>query len=131
MKTLKSSRAIVAGFLTVVVLSVGTDFVLEKYGIFPPQSEPAAYTWQLLLVALIYRSLYTVAGGYVTAWLAPEKHIRHAIILGIVGIIAGTIGAVTTWGFTHQHWYPVALVILALPCTWLGGALKKNGQAEV
>lgn len=42
MNTFKSIGAVVAGFLTVVVLSVGTDFILESLGIFPPQSEPSA-----------------------------------------------------------------------------------------
>ena len=124
MNTLKSIGAVFAGFLAVVVLSVGTDFVLESLGIFPPQSEPAAYTPGMLLVALIYRCVYTVAGGYVTAWLAPDRPMRHAIILGFVGIVAGTIGAVVAWNLSPHHWYPIALVITALPCTWLGGKLK-------
>ena len=124
MNTLKSIGAVLAGFLVVVVLSVGTDFVLETLGVFPPQSEPAAYTAGLLLVALIYRCVYTVAGGCVTAWLAPNRPMRHAIILGFVGIVAGTIGVVFAWNLSPHHWYPIALVIGALPCTWLGGRLK-------
>ncbi len=125
MNTLKSIWAVFAGFLTVVLLSVGTDYGLETLGLFPPQSEPAAYTAGMLMVALIYRCVYTVAGGYVTAKLAPNQPMRHAIILGIVGIVAGTIGAVMSWGLTPHHWYPIALVVTALPCTWLGGKMKK------
>lgn len=34
--TLKSIGAILAGFIMVVVLSIGTDSVLESVGIFPP-----------------------------------------------------------------------------------------------
>lgn len=123
MKILKSVGAVFAGFLTVVALSVGTDFILESLGLFPPQSEPGSYTAGMLMVALIYRSVYTVAGGYVTARLAPDKSMRHAIILGIVGIVAGSIGAVVAWDLSPEHWYPIALVIGALPCTWLGGKL--------
>jgi len=124
MNIFKSIWAVVAGFLTVVFLSVGTDFVLETLGIFPPQSEPAAYTAGMLMVALVYRCVYTVAGGYVTAWLAPARPMRHAIILGIVGIVAGSIGVVVAWDLSPHHWYPIALVVTALPCTWLGGKLK-------
>ena len=124
MNTLKSIGAVLAGFLAVVVLSVGTDFVLESLAIFPSQSEPAAYTAGLLMVALVYRCVYTVAGGYVTARLAPDRPVRHATILGFVGIVAGTIGVVVSWNLTPHHWYPIALVITALPCTWLGGRLK-------
>jgi len=126
MNTFKSIWAVVAGFLTVVVLSIGTDFVLETLGIFPPQSEPGAYTAGMLMVALIYRCVYTVAGGYVTAWLAPNRTMRHAIILGFVGIAAGTIGVVVSWNLSPEHWYPIALVITSLPCTWWGGKLRMN-----
>jgi len=122
--TFKSIIAILAGFITVVLLSVGTDFVLESIGIFPPQSEPLATTPLMLMFALIYRCMYTVGGGYVTAKLAPDRPMRHAVILGFVGIAAGTIGMVTAWNLSPQHWYPIALVITALPCTWLGGRLK-------
>ncbi|MBI5473820.1 MAG: hypothetical protein HY961_15895 [Ignavibacteriae bacterium] len=123
MNTLKSIGAVVAGFLTVVILSVATDAVLESTGLFPPQSEPAAYTAQLLLIALVYRCIYTIAGGYVTARLAPRQPMRYALILGIVGIIAGLGGVIFSWNLTPHHWYPIALVVTALPCTWLGGKL--------
>jgi hypothetical protein len=43
-KIFKSIGAVLAGFVTVFVLSVATDFVLEKIGFFPPANEPEAYT---------------------------------------------------------------------------------------
>lgn len=123
MNTLKSIGAVFTGFITVVILSIGTDFVLESSGIFPPQNQPALLTWEMLLGALIYRSIYTIAGGYVAAALAPAKPMRHVIILGIIGIVAGTAGTIVMWS-VGSHWYPIALVITALPLTWLGGKLK-------
>lgn len=123
MRLIKSIWAVIAGFLIVVLLSMGTDFVLESLGVFPPQSEPGLYTAGMLAVALIYRCIYTVAGGYVTARLAPDRPIRHAIILGCVGIVAGMIGVVVSWNISPEHWYPIALVVTALPCTWSGGKL--------
>jgi hypothetical protein len=81
----------------------------------------------MLLFALIYRSIYTVAGGYVTAILATNRPMRHAVILGIIGIVAGTVGTIANWD-KGSHWYPIALIVLALPCTWLGGKLKPNNQ---
>ena len=114
-KTFKSIAAVLAGFIIVVILSVGTDFVLESLHIFPPQSEPLSYTSPMLMYAL---------GGYVTARLAPDRPGLHAVILGIVGIVAGTIGMSVAWDLSPHHWYPIALVVTALPCTWLGGRLK-------
>lgn len=122
--SLKSFGAVFAGFITVVILSVGTDFVLESLAIFPPQSNPKAYVTWMQVLALAYRSLYTVLGGYVTARLAHDRPMRYVIILGIVGIAAGTLGVIVSWNFTPDHWYPISLVIGAMPCTWLGGKLK-------
>ena len=126
MATFRSIGAVLAGFVTVVVLSIGVDAILESLGVFPPQNEPGSYTAWMLLLATVYRCIATVAGGYVTARLAPDRPMRYAIILGIVGIVAGTVGAIATWNMTSHHWYPIALVVTALPCTWLGGKLKTN-----
>ena len=127
----KSIGAVLAGFITVFVLSVVTDFALETIGVFPPQNEPGSYTWWMLLFALIYRSIYSVAGFYLAAALAPNRPMRHAIILGIIGTAFATLGAVASWDKT-ANWYPVLLVLVTLPCAWLGGRLvemkKVNNQ---
>jgi hypothetical protein len=34
------------------------------------------------LLALVYRTVYGILGGYVTARLAPRAPMRHALILG-------------------------------------------------
>ena len=117
----KSIGAVLAGMIVIVALSIGTDFVLERLGIFPPTGQ-GFFPWMLLL-ALIYRSIYAVAGGYVTAMLAPNQPMRHAIILGILGLVVSIIGTVVGWNLSH-HWYPIALVITSLPCTWFGGKIK-------
>jgi hypothetical protein len=83
----------------------------------------------MLILAFVYRSIYTIAGGYLTAALAPEKPVRHAIILGVVGIIAGTAGAIANWDLS-SHWYPIALIIGAVPCTWLGGKLRTSRNSK-
>lgn len=125
--TFKSIGAVLAGFITVFVLSLGTDFVLQKLGVFPGFGEPSLYTWWMLMLALIYRSIYTVAGGYVTAILAPDRPMRHAVILGIIGIVAGTLDTIAMWD-KGAHGYPISLIVLALPCTWLGGKLRIRNQ---
>ena len=122
MNTLKSIWAVFAGILVNVILSTATDFVLEKLGIFPPPSGGLFITWMLAL-ALAYRMVYTVLGGYVTAWAAPQNPMKHVWILGGIGIVLGSIGVVVGWNLS-QHWYPIALVITAIPCTWLGGKWK-------
>jgi hypothetical protein len=127
--TFKSIGAILAGFITVFVLSVVTDLALEKLGIFPPQTQPEAYTWWMLLLALIYRSIYSVAGFYLAGMLAPNRPMRHAIILGIIGTVFATLGAAANWD-KSANWYPVLLVLVTLPCAWLGGRLAESRKSK-
>ena len=120
--TLRSIGAVVAGFVVVIVLSLGTDMVLHATGVFPPWGQPMSDA--LFLLATIYRTIYCIAGSYIAARLAPDKPMKHALVLGVVGLIVSTAGAVATWNKGPEfgpHWYPVALIVTAIPCAWLGG----------
>lgn len=124
MSKLKSVLAVIAGFFTVVILSIATDAILESAGIFPSPTAGLFVTWMLAL-ALFYRTVYTVLGGYVTARLAPSNAKTHVCILGVIGTLAGIGGIVAGWNLS-QHWYPIALAVLAYPSVWLGGKLSKK-----
>jgi hypothetical protein len=123
MKKLKSIGAVIAGFITVVVLSIGTDAILEGMNVFPSQSHPELYTWDMLFIALVYRSVYTIVGGYVTASIPSANPMQHVAILGILGLIAGTAGVIIGWTLS-AHWYPITLAVTAFPLTWLGGKMR-------
>jgi hypothetical protein len=113
----RSAVAILAGLAAVVMLSAGTDAAIRAVGIFPPMD-----TTTMLIAATVYRCAYTVAGGYLAARLAPEQPMLHAIILGMIGFAVALFGCIAMWN-VGNHWYPVTLVLTALPCTWLGGRL--------
>jgi hypothetical protein len=117
---LRYTGAFVAGFATVAVLSMATDAVLHAANVYP--NDGTAGSDGNLAFALAYRTVFTVLGGYIAAWLAPANKLRLSVILGIVGTIAATAGAITMWHLGHV-WYPVALAALALPSTTLGGWL--------
>ena len=122
----RSARAIAAGFAVVVVLSLGTDQVLHLLNVYPRWGEPMRAP-HLNLLALAYRSLYTVFGMYLTARLAPCAPMRHAMIGGIIGTVIATAGAVATVPMDlGPAWYPIALAVTALPLSWLGGALYRQ-----
>jgi len=124
MKIVRGIGAILAGIVFIVVTHTLTDLILEKLGIFPPPAEGFHITW-MVVTATVYRSLYTVAGGYVTAVLAPEPKMRYVIILGIFGLVVSTLAAIATIPMKlGPAWYPIALAVLALPCVWLGGKLR-------
>ncbi len=124
-KILQSIAVVLAGFVTVFALSVLMDVIVEGVGIFPSQNDPAEYQQWMLALALAYRTAFTVLGGYVTARLAPQNSLKHAVILGVIGTCAGLAGVIAAWSFGN-HWYPIALTILALPSTWYGGKLTKK-----
>jgi len=124
MNILKGVGAVLAGIIFIVITHTVTDLVLEKLGVFTPPEQGFHITW-MVVTATIYRSSYTVAGGYLTAALAPDRPMLYAVILGLFGIAASTAGAIVMIPRNlGPTWYPIALMILALPCTWLGGKLK-------
>src|SRR5262249_20111155 len=99
----------------------------------------AAMSDPLYLLATIYRTIYAIIGGYIAARLAPSQPILHALVLGSLGLILGIVGVVTTWNteaVIGHEWYPIGLVVLALPPAWLGGKcrgaeLRSNPPAEM
>ena len=122
-KLLKSILAIVVGFILVGVLSVGTDLILEATHMFPPISQPQAYTWQLLFLALIFRTVYAGIGGYITALLSPGKAMRDAKILAGIGFVVAVIGALSHLNLGNV-WYPILLAILSPIAVVIGARLR-------
>lgn len=121
---IRSIGAVLAGFVAVVALSIGTDFAMQAAGIFPPLGTrvPGA----LLVLATAYRTLYAIAGSYLAARVAPNRPMRHALALGIVGLVVSSAGAIATWNAGPGYepkWYPLALIALAMPGAWIGGKL--------
>ncbi len=125
----KSIIAVVVALIAVFVLSLGTDVILHATGIFPPWFKPmSAPLW---LLATAYRLIYGIAGGYLAARLAPSQPMRHALVLGVIGLALSITGAASTWGAGPEFgpkWYPLALVITALPCAWAGGKLYVSSK---
>jgi hypothetical protein len=82
----------------------------------------------LLLLATVYRTIVGIAGCYLTARLAPDRPMRHALAGGVVGLAVSIVGAAVTWNMGPAfgpHWYPLALIATALPCAWAGGRLRE------
>ena len=120
-----------AGFFATFILSIGTDLLLHAAGVFPPWGQPMSKA--LFVLATAYRTVYTVAGGYVTARLAANKPMGHVWTLGVIGLLAAVAGTVATWDKGPEFgpkWYPIALVVLAIPSVWLGGKLAQRAIAR-
>lgn len=65
-----------------------------------------------------------------TVLVAPRRgRSTLAVLAGLVAIIVlATVGAVASIsaGNMGPTWYPIALVVSALPCAWLGGRLHRG-----
>lgn len=119
----RSILALFAGFVVSVVLSLGTDLGLHAIGLWPALGQPMS--GHLLLFATIYRTVYGVIGSYVIARLAPYRPLEHALIGGAIGTLLSIAGAAATWNRgLGPHWYPVALIFVALPSAWIGGRIR-------
>ena len=126
-RLLPSVGAVLAGMVVAVVLTIATDMVLHVIGVFPPVGQSMVGYDGALLLATIYRAVFGILGSYVTARLAPDRPMQHALIGGVLGLAVCIVGAAVTWNkgpAFGPHWYPLALIVLAMPQAWFGGKLR-------
>ncbi len=125
----QSVGAILLGLVAVVGLSLGTDQLFHMLEVYPawgaPMHEPS-----LNLLALSYRIVYAVVGGYIAARFAPRDPMKHALVLGVIGVALSLVGVVATLPLNlGPSWYPISLVLISVPASWLGGALHRGARA--
>ena len=125
--TLKSIGAVLAGMLAGIILTIVTDIVLHAVGVFPPWGNSMVGFDGPLLLATVYRTVYGVLASYIIARRAPNRPMQHALVGGFIGLVVSILGAAVTWNkgpAFGPHWYPLALVVLAMPQAWAGGKLR-------
>jgi hypothetical protein len=126
-RILRSIGALLAGMLVGIVFTIGTDIVLHATGVFPPWGQSMVGFDGALLLATAYRTVFGVVGSYIIARLAPNRPMQHALVGGVVGLVVSIVGAAVTWNkgpAFGPHWYPLALIVLAMPQAWAGGKLR-------
>jgi hypothetical protein len=120
--TLKSIVAVIAGLVFIGVTHTTTDAILESAGVLPKGHLNVGAG--LILFVIFYRAVLSVAGGYLTARLAPADPMKHALILGGIGVILSAAGAIATAGMNlGPAWYAWSLVAVALPAAWAGAKI--------
>jgi len=131
--TFKNTGAIVIGFLITLILTRGTDILLEITGIFPTVEEQQKFGFNILwmnIVAIVYRIGFTILGGYLTAKISVSRPMRNVRILGIIGTVIAIIGNIVVSQIPEMAnvlplWFSIALVVIAFPSVWFGGKLAK------
>jgi len=126
MNILKSIGVILLAFVVNALLSVLTDFLLERIGVLPNPERGLFETWAILL-CLFYRAIYSVLAGFIIAKLAPNKPMLHALILGVIGV-AITLLSVSNPEFAQKSklWFGYTLAAITIPCIWLGVKIQQS-----
>jgi hypothetical protein len=123
----RSVGAVLAGLLAIVVTHTGTDAILHATGVFPRPGYVMSDA--LFALATSYRIFFSVLGAALTAYLAPTRPLKHALVLGSIGIIGSFAGLLATVGRGPEFgplWYPLALMLTSLPACWLGAKLVQR-----
>jgi len=119
---------VIAGLAANVLLAMAADQVAYAAALFP---QPPEVTYETLpyVIATTYRAAFGVAGAWLTARLAPSDPMRHALVLGGIGLLLSGAGLIASFTMDlGPVWYPLALLIVTLPCAWLGGRLALGGK---
>ncbi|MEO8465346.1 MAG: hypothetical protein ABI640_08385 [Gammaproteobacteria bacterium] len=121
---LRSAGALLFGLFVVVFLSLAADQVARMLGLLPRLDQPAPEAGALV-PPFTYRSVIVVLGAYVVARFAPYAPMGHALVSGVLGLVLSILGAIAQWDL-GSHWYPVAIVLTAVPYSWLGGLIHRQ-----
>lgn len=119
-RTLRSIGAVAAGLIAIVALSTAADAAAHATGLYPPF--PQRMADELFLLATAYRIVFGIAGCWLTARLAPDHPMRHALVLGGIGTVLSVAGAAAMWAY-GPAWYSIAIIAISFPCAWIGGRL--------
>ena len=117
---LRSVGAVLGGLLFTFAITTAVDLTLHALKVFP--AFEVRMSDALFVLALAYRIPFNVAGAYVTARLAPRNPQRHALMIGAVGTVLATIGAIAMWAH-GPAWYSLANIAVAFPCALAGAKL--------
>jgi len=121
---LKSVGAVLAGLVFIGVTHTATDVILESIGVLPKGNLYVGTG--LILIVIGYRAVLSLIGCYITALLAPRCPMKHALVLGIVGVVLSTVGAIATANMKlGPSWYAWTLVAISLPIAWPAGKLHE------
>jgi len=125
----RSIAAVVVGFVLIGALSVGADALLFQLVPEAFDADRRLTSTPLLLLTLLYVGAFATAGCYLCARLAPSRPMRHALILGALGLLMSAVVVSQTWNETPA-WYN--LVGLATTMVWgyLGGLMRERELAR-
>jgi hypothetical protein len=121
----RSIWAVVAGFLFIVVLSLGADAIMHAVSPRLFDASGGTTNFTILCLSTVFVGVFATVGCYLTARLAPSHPMRHALVLGALGLIFSLIATMRMWNMSPA-WYNVVNLVLVMPYAWLGGRLRES-----
>ena len=126
---LRSIVAIVVGFLFIGALAFGTDYLVRSGvpGVYDAAGRMESVPW--LLITLAYVFVFATAGCWLAAYIAGRQPMKHALILGVLGLVFNIAGTASMWN-TAPAWYHIVALLLVMPAAWLGGRIRERQLAR-
>lgn len=126
---IRSIGAILAGFVSIAVLSFAASALVQSA--MPGAFDAAGRTESVpvLLLSQAYVGVFAIAGCYLAARLAPSAPMRHALILGGLGLVFNVAGSIAMWD-TAPAWFHALAIALVMPYAWVGGRLRELQLAQ-
>jgi hypothetical protein len=125
----RSLLAIATGFILIAALSIGTDVALMAAMPSLYEADGSTTSLPVLLLTIAYVGLYATGGCYLSARLAPAHPMRHALILGVLGLIFNIAGSVSRWNMAPA-WYHLTSIALVMCYAVIGGRLREQELAS-
>ena len=119
---IRSVIAVVTGFLLIGALSFGATALMKVA--MPGALTARTESVPVLLLVMTYVAIFAVAGCYITALIAGRSPMKHALVLGVLGLIFNVVGTIDRWD-TMPAWFHVTSLLLVMPYAWLGGRLRE------
>jgi hypothetical protein len=124
---LRSSLAIIGGYLAMVAVvglcTYGLMLVTPSW--FPGAGTPAG---PYLAVNIAYSAIAALTGGYVAAWIAPRRPVKHALLLAVFALVMSIVSAVLQ-GDRQPRWYQVLLAVCMPMVIVLGGWVRARSRS--
>ena len=120
MVILRAFLALAAGFATIAFLVMSFTVLLAR---LTPSWTVGSPRRGYIFVTLSYSYLASAGGGYITAWMASDAPLEHALVLGIVVLLLAGVSALMSKGQQPTS-YQLALVAI-MPLGVLAGGLLR------
>lgn len=115
---LRSIGAVIVGY----ALFAASGFALFHFTGQPPHGRMSA---TFILGFVVYGIVFALLGGYVAAWLAGRRPLRHGAAVAILLAVLAAISLLATMGKGVVYTQVLAMVFMA-PAALAGGWLRRR-----